>query len=275
MTETFVLNNGVSLPAVGFGTYKAAEGGAQVIRDALAAGYRYFDTAKFYDNEGLIGQVLEESGIPRSELVLASKVWKTDLGYKSALEAFEASLRRLRTDYLDLYLIHWPRPDMTADWKQLDIDTWKALEELYAAGRVRAIGISNFMPHHMENLLPHCQVIPAVNQIEFHPGYTQDEVRVLCQKQGILVQAWSPLGRTRMLGDPLLTEMAGKYNVSTAQICLRFAFQLGVLPLPKSSAPQRMSQNLDIFSFEISQADMDTILAMPQTGWSGLDPDKV
>lgn len=275
MEHTFTLNNGVVLPAVGFGTYKADQGGEQVLRDALAAGYRYFDTASYYGNEELIGQVLQESGIPRSQLVLASKVWKTDMGYRQALDAFDASLRRLRTDYLDLYLIHWPRPDMTADWRQLDLDTWKALEELYDAGKVRAIGVSNFLPHHLQNLLEHCRIIPAVDQVELHPGYSQEGVRALCQAHNILVQAWSPIGRARMLGDPLLVELAAGYGVSPARLCLRFALQLGVLPLPKSSAPQRMAENLDLFSFEISPQDMEAILAMPQTGWSGLDPDQV
>lgn len=275
MEYTFTLNNGVVLPAVGFGTYKADQGGEQVLRDALAAGYRYFDTASYYGNEELIGQVLQESGIPRSQLMLASKVWKTDMGYRQALDAFDASLRRLRTDYLDLYLIHWPRPDMTADWRQLDLDTWKALEELYDAGKVRAIGVSNFLPHHLQNLLEHCRIIPAVDQVELHPGYSQEGVRALCQAHNILVQAWSPIGRARMLGDPLLVELAARYGVSPARLCLRFALQLGVLPLPKSSAPQRMAENLDLFSFEISPQDMESILAMPQTGWSGLDPDQV
>ena len=275
MEHTFTLNNGVVLPAVGFGTYKADQGGEQVLRDALAAGYRYFDTASYYGNEELIGQVLQESGIPRSQLMLASKVWKTDMGYRQALDAFDASLRRLKTDYLDLYLIHWPRPDMTADWRQLDLDTWKALEELYDAGKVRAIGVSNFLPHHLQNLLEHCRIIPAVDQVELHPGYSQEGVRALCQAHNILVQAWSPIGRARMLGDPLLVELAARYGVSPARLCLRFALQLGVLPFPKSSAPQRMAENLDLFSFEISPQDMETILAMPQTGWSGLDPDQV
>ncbi len=275
MSYSFTLNNGVCFPAVGFGTYRTQEGGPQVIETAVRCGYRYFDTASYYGNEEMVGRALSQSGLPRDEFFLASKVWKTEMSFRQTREAFYASLNRLGTDYLDLYLIHWPRPDLTSDWKQLDLDTWKVLEELYAAGKVRAIGVSNFLPHHLENILEHCQVKPAVNQVELHPGYCQTAVRDLCRQQNILVQAWSPMGRARLLDDPVICRLAAQYGVSPAQICLRFLLQLGVMPLPKASSEERMRQNLDLFSFSLASSDLKALLSIPCTGWSHLDPDAV
>ena len=196
------------------------------------------------------------------------------MGYEQAKAAFARTLERLKTDYLDLYLIHWPRPDAEyADWKQLDLETWRALEELYRMGKVRAIGVSNFLPQHIENLLQNSTVKPMVNQIEFHPGYAQEATVRYCQSHGIQVQAWSPMGRARVLNDALVQELAAKYSVSAAQICLRYAVQRGVIPLPKASSRQRMEQNQDLFRFAIAQEDMFRLDTMPQTGWSGLHPD--
>ena len=272
--EKFTLSNGVEVPAVGYGTYLTSEKDDGTVAAALAAGYRHFDTASFYGTEQALGDALKASGVPREELFLTSKLWKDEMGYKNALAAFERSLQKLGTDYLDLYLIHWPRPDdLTAEWRQLDRDTWRALEDLYRAGRVRAIGVSNFLPHHLRSLMKTSEVMPMVNQIEFHPGYPQTYTVEFCKAHGILPEAWSPLGRTRVLQDERLAGIAAKYGKSVAQLCVRFALQCGVAPLPKSSSPARMQANLDVFDFVISDEDMDRILTLPQFGWSGLHPD--
>ena len=275
MYDCFTLRNGVQIPCIGYGTYKAADqNNADIIRMALETGYRYFDTASFYGTEQYLGQAIRESGIPRGELFVASKMWRDEMGYEQTKKAFQRSLERLETDYLDLYLIHWPRPDAACtDWKQLDIDTWRAMEELYAGGKVRAIGLSNFLPQHIETILRNCAVVPMVNQLEFHPGYSQEAAVRYCQAHGIQMQAWSPMGRARVLNDPLVTELAHKHGVSTAQICLRYALQRQVIPLPKSSSMARMKQNQDLFSYVLSQEDMFRLDTMPQTGWSGLHPD--
>lgn len=272
--EKFTLSNGVEIPAVGYGTYLTSEKDDGTVAAALAAGYRHFDTASFYDTEQALGDALKAAGVPREELFLTSKLWKDEMGYENALAAFERSLQKLGTDYLDLYLIHWPRTDdLTAEWRQLDRDTWRALEELYRAGRVRAIGVSNFLPHHLRNLMETAEIAPMVNQIEFHPGYPQTWNVEFCKAHGILPEAWSPLGRTRVLQDERLAGIAAKYGKTVAQLCVRFALQCGVVPLPKSSSPARMKANLDVFDFVISDEDMDRILTLPQFGWSGLHPD--
>lgn len=272
--EKFTLSNGVEIPAVGYGTYLTSEKDDGTVAAALAAGYRHFDTASFYGTEQALGDALKAAGVPREELFLTSKLWKDEMGYENAFAAFERSLQKLGTDYLDLYLIHWPRTDdLTAEWRQLDRDTWRALEELYRAGRVRAIGVSNFLPHHLRNLMETAEIAPMVNQIEFHPGYPQTWNVEFCKAHGILPEAWSPLGRTRVLQDERLAGIAAKYGKTVAQLCVRFALQCGVVPLPKSSSPARMQANLDVFDFVISDEDMDRILTLLQFGWSGLHPD--
>ena len=274
--ERYVLNNGVEIPAVAFGTYKAADGkSADVIRAAIGAGYRYFDTASFYGTETYLAEAIRERGIPRREFFIASKLWKDEMGYENVKSAFERTLNNLRTDYLDLYLIHWPLPEPGyKEWRQLDKETWRAMEELYEAGKIRAIGLSNFLPHHIENILKDCRVRPAVDQIEYHPGYSQEAVVNYCRERGILVQAWSPIGRSRVLDEPLVKELAAKYDVSPAQICLKFAVQRNIIPLPKSSSEDRMRENLDLYSFELEQDDIWRLSTMPQTGWSGEHPDR-
>ena len=274
--EHYILNNGVELPAIAFGTYKAADGkSADVIRTAIEAGYRYFDTASFYGTETYLAQAVRESGISRDEIFIASKLWKTEMGYENVKDAFERTLENLNTDYLDLYLIHWPLPEPGyKDWKQLDRETWKAMEELYQTGKVRAIGLSNFLPHHIENILKDCTVRPAVDQIEYHPGYSQEAVVQYCKERDIIVQAWSPIGRQRVLEEPLVLETAEKYSVTPAQICLKFAVQREIIPLPKSSSIKRMKENLDLYSFEMEQEDIWRLATMPQAGWSGEHPDR-
>ena len=272
--EYTVLSNGVKMPNLAFGTFKVNEGDdVQIILDAIEAGYRHFDTAAFYNTEEALGKAIKKSGIPREEFFVTTKVWKTYMGYEGAKKSFEESLEKLDMDYVDLLLIHWPRPDEKSDWKKLDIETWKAFEETYKEGRAKAIGVSNFLNHHIQNILDNCEVVPMVNQIEFHPGYIQKDVVDFDKEHGIVVEAWSPLGRERVFKDELLNKLAQKYGKSVAQICLAFALQMDVVPLPKSSSAERMKQNMDI-DFELEKEDFEKIVNMEEMGWSGLDPDK-
>ena len=275
MRHTLTLANGVEIPAVGFGTYKAADNTDEaIISEAIRHGYRHLDTAAFYFNEEAVGKAVRESGIPREEFFLTSKVWKDHLGYDSTLQEFESTCKRLGTDYLDLYLIHWPRPsDLNAEWRDLDVETWKALEDLYKSKKVRAIGVSNFLPKHLKALLKSAKVVPMIDQIEFHPGWMQPETVSFCEEHGILVEAWSPLGSGKLLSDPALVALAEKYNRSAAQICLRWCLQKGKLPLPKSTTPARIEENLRLFDFQISKEDSDLIDGLACVGRTGSDPD--
>lgn len=267
----FVLENGEELPFVGFGTYLVKE--EKIILDALEAGYRHIDTARRYENEKMIGNALKECGIPRRELFLTSKVWKTELGYDKTMRSFEASINDLGVQYLDMFLIHWPMPHPGADWKPLVTESWKALEKLYEEGAVSAIGVCNFLPQHLLHVMKDANTIPMVDQLEFHPGYTQHATTQFCLNHGIQVEAWSPLGRGKLLDDPLILELSKKYGKSPAQICLRFCLQSNILPLPKSSASERMKANLDIFDFDLELEDVYRLMTMPQTGWSGIHPE--
>lgn len=267
----FVLENGVELPFLGFGTYLVKE--ESILLDALQVGYRHLDTARRYENEKEVGRAVKNSGIPRREIFLTSKLWKTELGYDKTMKSFDATLKDLGVNYLDLFLIHWPMPYPGADWKPLVTESWKALEQLYEEGAVRAIGVCNFLPQHLLHLMKNANTMPMVNQLEFHPGYTQHATTAFCMNHGIQTEAWSPLGRGKLLDDPLILELAKKYGKSPAQICLRFCLQNNVLPLPKSSAPERMKANLDIFDFDLELEDVYRLMTMPQTGWSGIHPE--
>ncbi len=273
--DCFKLNNGMKIPCVGFGTYKAAErNNVEVLKTAIEAGYRYFDTASFYQTEDFLGQAIRESNLPREDFFLVSKMWKDEMGYQQTKDALEKSLKRLGTDYLDIYLIHWPRPSADCEnWKELDLETWRAMEELQKEGKIRGLGLSNFLPHHIKNILENGTVKPVVNQLELHPGYMQQAAVQYCKEHGIQMQAWSPIGRRRILEDGLILELAGKYQVSPAQLCLRFLLQNDIIPLPKSSSMERMKQNMDLFHFEISEEDVSRLATMPQAGWSGEHPD--
>ena len=273
--DCFKLNNDMKIPCVGFGTYKAAEGNnVEVFKTAIEAGYRYFDTASFYQTEDFLGQAIRESNLPREDFFLVSKMWKDEMGYQQTKDALEKSLKRLGTDYLDIYLIHWPRPSADCEnWKELDLETWRAMEELQKEGKIRGLGLSNFLPHHIKNILENGTVKPVVNQLELHPGYMQQAAVQYCKEHGIQMQAWSPIGRRRILEDGLILELAGKYQVSPAQLCLRFLLQNDIIPLPKSSSMERMKQNMDLFHFEISEEDVSRLATMPQAGWSGEHPD--
>lgn len=273
--KNVLLANGIAMPEIGFGTARVGqEEGVSILSNAIQTGYRHIDTASFYGNEVEVGQAVARSGLAREEFFITTKAWRTELGYDNVLRAFEVSCKRLGMDQVDLYLLHWPKPsDDYEDWKRLDRESWKAAEYIYEQGGARAIGVSNFLTHHLENLFVRANVAPMVNQIEFHPGYTQWDAVQFSQANHIQMQAWSPLGRQRMAEDPLLRELAAKYGVSTSQICIKFALQCGVVPLPKSSVPQRMAENMAM-DFTISEGDMLRIHAMPLTGWSGEHPDR-
>lgn len=281
LTDTFTLSNGYKIPCIGYGTWQTPDGETAVmaVREAIKAGYRHIDAAAIYGNEPSVGQGIQEgmqaAGISRSELFVTSKVWNTERGYDKTMAAFDKTLADLKLDYLDLYLIHWPASkSQFANWKELNLDTWRAMMDLYKAGRVRAIGVSNFFPYHMENLMD-TEIPPMVNQIECHPGHNQEEIMTFCKANNILVEAYSPLGSGRVLKDERLGAIAAKYGKSTAQLCIRWDLQYGVLPLPKSVTPERIAQNADVFDFEISQEDMDAIIALPPFGSSGEHPDTV
>ncbi|MBQ2297284.1 MAG: aldo/keto reductase [Ruminiclostridium sp.] len=277
LTDVYTLSNGVAIPWVGFGTWQTPDGqvAADSVKAALAAGYRHIDTASIYKNETGVGQGIRESGVPREEIFVTTKIWNNKRGYEKTRESVEKSLERLGLDYLDMVLIHWPAaPHRVENWEELNQSTWQALTDLYKEGKIRAIGVSNFKPHHLKALLE-AEVKPMVNQIELHPGMTQQETVDLCKEHGILLEAWSPLGCGRLLDHPFLGELAAKYGKSVAQVCIRWCLQKGFLPLPKSVTPSRILDNTKVFDFVLSDEDMAAMDAMENVGWSGLDPDEV
>lgn len=269
LQDVTTLHNGVKMPWFGLGVFKVEEG-TEVIESVKAAikhGYKSIDTAAIYQNEEGVGQAIKESGVPREELFITTKVWNSDHGYDAALQAFETSMNKLGLDYLDLYLIHWPGQNKTYK------ETWKALEKLYKDGRVRAIGVSNFKVHHLEDLLSDAEIKPMVNQVEFHPHLTQKELLAYCQKEGIQLEAWSPLKRGQLLNDAAINEIAEKYQKSPAQIILRWDLQHKVVTIPKSIKEQRIIENANIFDFELSIEDMQKIDGLNKDERSGSDPD--
>lgn len=268
LQSTTTLANGVKMPWLGLGVYKVEDGQEVVdsVKYAIKAGYKSIDTAKIYENEEGVGQAIKESGVSREELFVTSKVWNADQGYDTTIQAFETSLNKLGLEYLDLYLIHWP---VEGKYK----DTWKALEKLYKDGKIRAIGVSNFQVHHLEDLIAGAEVKPMVNQIEFHPLLTQTEVREYCKKQEIQVEAWSPLAQGELLDNEVLTQIAEKHGKSTAQVILRWDLQNEVVTIPKSTKEQRIIQNADVFDFELNAEEVEKINALNQNHRVGPDPD--
>lgn len=274
--DTQRLSNGLPIPGIGYGTYLAPDdtSGTRSILDALEAGYRLIDTASVYGNEKTVGRAVRESSIPREEIFITSKVWNTDQGYESTLSAFDASLNRLGTDYLDLYLIHWPIPaGYEKDYRELNRETWKAMERLYKEGQARAIGVSNFLPRHLEALMEQADTIPMVNQLEINPRYHQTEAVAFCREHGILVESWGPLARGGVLEEPVLRRIADKHKKSVAQICLRWELQRGIVPLPKSVHADRIKANLDIFGFSLDGEDMALIDTLDAPGHYSIHPD--
>jgi len=257
--DSIVLNNGVRMPQLGFGVWKIPDDQvSQVLEKAFEIGYRSVDTARIYKNEEGVGRAVAESGIPREELFITTKVWNSDQGYENTLKAFEASLQRLGLDYVDLYLIHWPTPK----YDQY-VETYKALEKLYKDGRVRAIGVSNFDIDHLERILNECEVVPAVNQVECHPYLQQKELKAFCKKHGIAVEAYSPLMNGKdALQDEVILKIAKKYGKTPAQVILRWHLQEGVIAIPRTVTPSRMEENFRVFDFELSEEDMKEIAAL-------------
>ena len=274
--KNVILNNGTEIPEIGFGTWQTTEGVQKTVKAALEAGYRHIDTADIYGNEEEIGEAIEESGIDRKDLYLTTKIWNSNRSAEGVKYSVEQSLKKLKTNYLDLLLIHWPANAKQFDnWKEINAETWKAMEEVYKSGVVKAIGVSNFMLPQIEALLETAEVIPVVIQIEFHPGYTQPQVVNFCKEEGIAIEAWSPIGSGRLLKDEDLLEIAEKYNVSPAILCIQFCLQSGVIVLPKSENPVNIKNNLHFERFKISDSDMKALKTLKETGYSGLNPETV
>lgn len=277
VTDCYTLVNGVKIPCVGYGTFKMANDAdtADAICAALAAGYRHIDTAQTYGNEESVGKALKKCGLPREDIFLTSKLGNNDHGYEATHKAFGNTLKALGTDYLDLYLIHWPNPVASREnWVEANTGSWKAMEELYQDGKIRAIGVSNFFPRHFTPLFDTAKVLPMVNQISLSPGQAQKELCDYSREKGMLLEAYSPLGQGSMLKNPVLQEIAAKYGKSVAQICVRWSLQMGFLPLPKSSHPERIAGNMEVFDFEISTEDMAVITNLPRES-TVRDPDTI
>jgi methylglyoxal/glyoxal reductase len=272
LQDTTTLHNGVKMPWLGLGVFQVEEGQELVnaVKSAITHGYRSIDTAAIYGNESGVGQGiregLQQAGIPREALFVTSKVWNADLGYEETLAAYETSLNKLGLDYLDLYLIHWP---VAGKYKE----AWRALETLYRAGKVKAIGVSNFQVHHLQNLMADAEIVPMVNQVEYHPRLTQQEVQAFCREHGIQMEAWSPLMQGHLLNHPLLQELAGRYGKSVAQIILRWDLQNGVVTIPKSTKPHRIAENANVFDFALTAEDMAQISTLNENLRIGPDPD--
>lgn len=271
MKKEIVLNDGNKIPIIGLGTYKSTEQeGIQSIKNALTKGYGLIDTAAMYNNEEEVGKAIIESGIDRKEIIVTTKLWRENLGYKEAKKAFDISLKKLGLDYIDLYLIHWPANAKNyTNWQKANADTWRAMEELQADGKIKSIGVSNFWQEHLEVLFKTANVIPAVNQIEFHPGYWQSELTEFCKKNGITVESWSPLARGKVFGNEVLQAIAKQHNKSISQICLRWVTQHETIVIPKSGTLQRIEENISIFDFKLSEEEMKLIDELPEMGFSG------
>jgi len=274
LTDTYTLANGVEIPCVGFGTWQTPDGEIAVnaVAEALGCGYRHVDTAYGYRNEASVTEGIRRAGLDRKDVFITSKIWNNMRGYDKALVAFDKSMARLGIDYLDLYLIHWPANELyNPDWTELNLGTWKALTKLYKDGRIRAIGVSNFKPHHLRPLME-TEVPPMVNQIEYHPGCLNPAFTGFCRENGVLIEAYSPLGTGRILDDPTLKAVAAAHGKSVAQVCIRWCLQHDVLPLPKSVTPARIAENARVFDFALTEEEMARIDALPETG-GAWDPD--
>ncbi|MFS0782620.1 aldo/keto reductase [Bacillus sp. 1P06AnD] len=267
LQDTTTLSNGVKMPVFGLGVFKMEGAEAvEAVRHAIDEGYRAIDTASMYKNEKEVGEAIKQCNVPREDLFITTKVWNSDQGYESTLAAFDKSLEALGLDYVDLYLIHWP---VKGKYKE----TWKALEKIYRGGKAKAIGVCNFQPHHLEDLMSAAEVKPMVNQVELHPLLSQEEVRDYCSKHDMKVIAWAPLGHGSVLENPTLKRIADKHGKTTAQITLRWDLQNGVLVIPKSSKKERIITNSEIYDFELSAEDMRIIDAMNKNERTGPDPD--
>ena len=278
MKKGIMLRNGMLFPEIGIGTWQITDREImqQVIRSGYDAGYRLIDTAAAYRNEIAIAKAIEVIGLKRSELMISDKVWNTNRGYEQVQEACKRSLKKLKTDYLDLYLIHWPASTkLYPDWERINADTWRGMEKLYQDGFVKAIGVCNFKVHHLKKLKMTAEIMPMINQIECHPGLTQIEIREYCKSEQIVIEASSPLGNGQILKDKQLLEIGNRYEKTVAQICLRWAIQGEMIVIPKSISPDRIRQNADVFDFELTEDEYKQINALPYCGGVGIDPDEV
>ncbi|MFE6527557.1 aldo/keto reductase [Streptomyces rochei] len=268
---TVTLNNGVEIPQLGFGVFQVPdEETTAAVTSALEAGYRSIDTAAIYGNETGVGRALATSGIAREDLFITTKLWNADQGYDATLRAFDDSLAKLGLDYVDMYLIHWPTPA-----RDLYKDTWRAIEKLVADGRVRTAGVSNFQPDHLKRLIDGAELVPAVNQVELHPGLQQSELRAVHAELGIATEAWSPLAQGAVLKDEAITSVAGRHGKSPAQVVLRWHLQLGNIVIPKSVTPERIRQNLDVFDFTLTDDEMTAIAGLDRDLRTGPHPDQL
>ncbi len=277
LTSTYTLANGIKIPIVGFGTWQTPDGEVAVssVKAALQEGYRHIDTAQAYKNEEGVGRAIKESGIPREEIFLTTKLWNKNHSYDLTMSSFAESLEKLQTDYVDLFLIHWPNPvDFRDHWQEANAQSWKAMEELYEAGKIKAIGVSNFRPHHIEELKKTAKILPMVNQIFLAPGEKQEAVVAYCEENNIRLEAYSPLGTGKIFAVPEMQELAAKHDKTIAQIALRWSLQHGFLPLPKSVTPSRIRENAQLFNFELSAADMAQIDALDGVVGKAGDPDQ-
>ncbi len=256
------LNDGARIPQLGLGVWQTPnDEAAPAVKAALSAGYRHVDTAAVYENEEGVGEGIRQSGIDRSEIYLTTKLWNTEQGYDQTLKAFDASLKRLGTDYVDLYLIHWPSAH-----RGLFVDTWKAFVKLKEEGRAKSIGVSNFYPEHIEKIIAETGVTPVINQIELHPDFQQREARAFHQKHGIATQSWSPLGQGKLLGHSAIADIAAKLGRTPAQVIIRWHIDNGLVVIPKSVTPSRISENFKVFDFKLSAEDLDTLNGLDDAG---------
>lgn len=276
LTDTYTLNNGVKIPVVGFGTWQTPDGNIaeSSVLAALKAGYRHIDTAAAYGNQESVGRGIRKSGIPRDEIFVTTKLWNKDHGYQAAKQAIDRSLMELGLDYLDLYLIHWPNPvDFRDRWQEMNAESWRAMEEAVQAGKIRAIGVSNFHAKHLDELLKTATIQPTVNQIFLNPSDLQPEVTAYNEAHHILSEAYSPLGTGKIFKVAELQDVAANYGKTVAQVVLRWSLQHGFLPLPKSVHPERIEENAQLFDFELSEADMKVIDGLHGQAGLAADPD--